>query len=92
MAMDDYMEPEVAVAVAVTAAVASPKVRKALRKGAVYGLAGLLMAGDALSSFTKSAVRGAQQAASSARESLASVRESVEESTAGRKSAAGARK
>lgn len=46
MALDDYLEPEVMIAVAVTAAVASPPVRKVVRKGAVYGLAGLLMLGD----------------------------------------------
>jgi hypothetical protein len=66
MALDDYVEPEVAVAVAVTAAVLSPPVRKVMRKGAVYGMAGLLMAGDALSAFAKGAMRGAQQAANAA--------------------------
>ena len=45
MALEDFMEPEVGVAVAVTAPVASPQVRNVLRRGAVYGLAGLLMAG-----------------------------------------------
>ena len=51
MKMKDYLEPEVGVAVAVTAAtaaLASPKVRRAVRAGAVYGLAGLMMAGDRL--------------------------------------------
>src|SRR5690349_1574853 len=48
MALDDFLGPEVGVAVAVTAAVASPRVRKAVRAGLVYGLAGLLMAGDKL--------------------------------------------
>lgn len=46
MDLDDFIEPEVGLAVAVTAAVASPKVRQTLRKGAVYGLAGLLIARD----------------------------------------------
>ncbi len=40
------------VAVATTAAVLSPRVRKVLRCGAVYGLAGVLMASDAVSSVT----------------------------------------
>jgi hypothetical protein len=44
--LDDYLEPEVMIAVAVTAAVASPPVRKVLRKGLVYGLAGLMTVGD----------------------------------------------
>jgi hypothetical protein len=61
MALDDFLEPEVAVAVAVTAAVASPPVRRALRKGLVYGLAGLLMAGDRITSATREIVRSAQQ-------------------------------
>jgi hypothetical protein len=50
MAMDDFIEPEVGVAVGLTATVAavalSPTVRGWLRKGAVYGLAGLLIAKD----------------------------------------------
>ena len=63
MALEDYMEPEVGIAVAVTAAVASPQVRNVLRRGAVYGLAGLLMAGDAVSALAQGVKRGAQQAA-----------------------------
>jgi hypothetical protein len=66
MALDDYLEPEVAVAVAVTAAVASPPVRKVLRQGAVYGLAGLMMAGDKLTAIARSAAEGARQAAGAA--------------------------
>ena len=68
MALEDFMEPEVGVAVAVTAAVASPQVRNVLRRGAVYGLAGLLMAGDAVSSLAQGVKRGAQKAASEASE------------------------
>ncbi|MDQ2798431.1 MAG: hypothetical protein M3Y13_02165 [Armatimonadota bacterium] len=63
MALEDYMEPEVGVAVALTAAVASPQVRSVLRRGAVYGLAGLLMAGDAVSSLAQGVKRGVQKAA-----------------------------
>ncbi len=63
MALEDFMEPEVGVAVALTAAVASPQVRSVLRRGAVYGLAGLLMAGDAVSSLAQGVKRGAQKAA-----------------------------
>ena len=62
MALEDYMEPEVGVAVAVTAAVASPQVRHVLRRGAVYGLAGLLMAGDAVSMLAQGVKRGVQKA------------------------------
>jgi hypothetical protein len=50
MALDDFIEPEVGVAVGLTATVAavalSPTLRGWLRKGAVYGLAGLLIAKD----------------------------------------------
>jgi hypothetical protein len=48
------------VAVAVTAAILSPGVRGLLRKGAVQGLAGVLIAGDALSSFARGVGRGLQ--------------------------------
>jgi hypothetical protein len=72
MAFDDYVEPEVGIAVAVTAAItaaaASPPVRRTVRKGLVYGLAGLMMAGDRLSALARNAAQGAQQMASSARE------------------------
>lgn len=63
MALEDFIEPEVGWAVAITAAVASPGVRKVLRKGAVYGLAGILMAGDAVSGLTQGVKRGVRQAA-----------------------------
>ncbi len=63
VALEDFIEPEVGWAVALTAAVASPGVRKVLRKGAVYGLAGILMAGDAASALAQGVKRGVQQAA-----------------------------
>lgn len=61
MALDDYLEPEVAIAVAITAAVASPPVRKAVRKGAVYGLAGLMMLGDRMRDMASNIAQAAQQ-------------------------------
>lgn len=63
MALEDYLESEVVVAVAATAAVMSPRVRGVLRSGAVYGLAGMLRAGDAISSVARNAAPGVQQAA-----------------------------
>ena len=66
MALDDFVESEVAVAVAATAAILSPRARGLLRRGAVYGIAGVLMAGDAVSSVARGVGRGAQQAADSA--------------------------
>ena len=66
MALEDYLESEVVVAVAATAAVLSPRVRGMLRRGAVYGLAGMLRAGDAISSAAPAVSQDAQQAAASA--------------------------
>lgn len=77
MALDDYMEPEVGIAVVLTAAVASPKVRRTLRKGAVYGLAGLMMAGDTLTRLARSAASGLKDAAGSAADKLEDVRDEV---------------
>ncbi len=65
MELDDFLETEVGVAVAATAALFSPRVRKALRQGAVYGVAGALMAGDAITGFARGVGRGAQQVAAS---------------------------
>lgn len=66
MDFEDFLEPEVGVAAAVVAVVASPQVRKVVRRGAVLGLAGVLMAGDAVTSFARGLSHGAQQAANGA--------------------------
>lgn len=66
MAVDDFLEPEVAIAVAVTAAIASPPVRKVLRRGLVYGLAGLLTAGDKIAGAARDLAQSAQQTAAHA--------------------------
>ena len=66
MALKDYADSHVAVAVAATAVVCSPRMREVLRRGAVYGVAGALMAGDAVASFGRGVRRGAQEAAASA--------------------------
>ena len=66
MALDDYLEPEVLIAVAVTAAVASPPVRKVMRRGLVYGLAGVLAAGDKLAAGARDVAQRAQQFAENA--------------------------
>jgi hypothetical protein len=55
------MEREVAMAVAATAAAMSPRAREAVRKGAVYGLAGMLKAGDVVVGTARGAARGAQE-------------------------------
>jgi hypothetical protein len=67
MAVDDYLESEVAVAAAATAALFSPRVRGVLRKGMVYTTAGVMTAGDAVASVGKDAGRGMQRMATTAR-------------------------
>jgi hypothetical protein len=62
MAIEDYLEPEIAVTAVVVAAVFSPGARRLIRRGAVYGMAGVLIAGDAVTSVAKSFGRGVQQA------------------------------
>lgn len=62
MALEDYFEPEVAVTAVVTAALCSPRARKFIRRGAVYGMAGLLKAGDAVTAFAGSVKQGVQEA------------------------------
>ena len=66
MEPEDFLEPEVAITAAVTAIVFSPRARRVLRRGAVYGLAGILVAGDAIASFARSIGQGVQQAGASA--------------------------
>lgn len=56
-------------AVAVTAAILSPRMRGLLRKGAVQGLAGVLIAGDAVSSFARGIGRGLESGAAAPRPS-----------------------
>jgi len=63
MAVEDYLEPEVAVAVAVTAALGSPRARRVLRQGAVYSVVGVLKAGDAVGMFARGVGRSATQTA-----------------------------
>jgi len=80
MALEDYLEPEIAVTAAVTAAVLSPRTRRIIRRGAVYGLAGVLVAGDAIASFSRNVRHGIQEASTTAVEAT---RHTVEEAKAG---------
>lgn len=66
MSLDDLLEPEVMIAVGVTAAIMSPPVRKVMRKGAVYGLAGMMILGDKIAAAARGVSQGAQNLASSA--------------------------
>jgi hypothetical protein len=61
VALDDMMQTEVGVAAAAVAAVASPRARYVLRRGAVYGLAGAMKAGDVAFGVARGAVRGAAE-------------------------------
>lgn len=85
MELDDFLETEVGVAVAATAALFSPRVRKALRQGAVYGVAGALMAGDAISGFARGVGRGAQQVAASTNGAAAEAAQATPSRRAARK-------
>jgi nucleoside phosphorylase len=82
MGLDDLVETEVGVAVTATAALFSPRVRGVLRRGAVYGLAGALRAGDVATSAARglaNGVRGSSDgSAPSARRPAASARSSSE--------------
>jgi len=62
MDLEDFLEPEVAVTAVVAAAVFSPGARKLLRRGLVYGTAGALIAGDAVTSFARRIGQGAEGA------------------------------
>jgi hypothetical protein len=63
MELEDYLEPEIAVTAAVTAVLFSHRGRQILRRGAVYGLAGALIAGDTIVSFARSVGQGFKQIA-----------------------------
>jgi hypothetical protein len=64
MALDDFLESEVAIAAGLTAAAFSPRARHLMRRGAVLGLAGVMTAADAV----VGAARGAMDQAQGARE------------------------
>lgn len=66
MGADDYMDREAGVIAAATAAAVSPRARELFRRGAVYGLAGVLRAGDVAAAATKGALRGAKDGVSAA--------------------------
>jgi hypothetical protein len=56
-----FIEREVGIAIAATAATMSPKVRDVVRRGAVYGIAGAMRAGDVVWGTARGAARGAQE-------------------------------
>jgi len=66
MDFEDFLQPEVGIAAAVVAVVASPQLRRFVRKGAVFGVAGALIASDAVTSFARGVQQSAQKAAAAA--------------------------
>jgi hypothetical protein len=66
MGLDDFVDAEVGVAVAATAAILSPRAREVMRRGAVYGLAGVLTAGDLVASAVRGVASGARGVAADA--------------------------
>jgi hypothetical protein len=58
MALDDYLDSEVAIAVAATAVALSPRVRRVVRRGAVYGVAGALKATDVVTAAARGVASG----------------------------------
>jgi hypothetical protein len=66
MDVEDLLSSEVAVAVAATAAVLSPRVQRLVRRGVVYGLAGVLMVGDAVGAAVGGVARRAQDGVTTA--------------------------
>jgi hypothetical protein len=66
MEFEDYLEPEVAVTALVAATLFSKRGRQLLRRGAVYGLAGILAVGDNLTSFSRNLGQNLQAAGTSA--------------------------
>ena len=58
MALDDFLDSEVGVAVAATAVALSPRARRLLRRGAVYGVAGALKATDVVTATARGVASG----------------------------------
>jgi hypothetical protein len=63
--LDDLANKETGAIAAATAAAVSPRARELLRRGAVYGLAGVLRATDVALAAGRGAVRGARDGAAS---------------------------
>jgi hypothetical protein len=71
MGVEDFMEAPVGVAVAATAALMSPRARQVMRRGAVYGLAGVLKAGDVAASAARGVASGVRETAAPPEEAAA---------------------
>jgi len=78
---EDFVDSKVAITALVTAVVLSPQGRRALRRGAVYGTAGVLMARDAVAGFGRGITRGFRGAASAAASGVQGVVQQPQDST-----------
>jgi hypothetical protein len=58
MPLENFAEPEVAVAAVVVGTAASPKLRNVVRRSAVYGLAGALIAYDKTAAVAQGLFKG----------------------------------
>jgi hypothetical protein len=65
MALDDFANTEVGIAVAATAMICSPRVRNAVRRGLVLGLAGVMKAADSVGDAARNVAGEAQNTVSS---------------------------
>jgi hypothetical protein len=72
MALEDWLESEVAVAVAATTVVLSPKARRVVRRGAVYAVAGALKASDLVAAAARGVAQGVSERPTGATEPPAS--------------------
>jgi hypothetical protein len=66
VALEDFGEGEVGLAVLGTAAALSPRVRQVVRRGAVFAVGGALKVGDVVAGAAKGAVQGARDGGSGA--------------------------
>jgi hypothetical protein len=74
---EDFADPKIAVAALVAAAVVSKPGRRLLRRGAVYGTAGVLMARDTVSGLGSGVFRGFRDATSRAAGSVRGIASST---------------
>jgi hypothetical protein len=58
MPLENYAEPEVAVAAVVVGAAASPSLRNVVRRSLIYGLAGTMIAYDRTTDAVRGVVKG----------------------------------
>ncbi len=79
MGVDKFFNREVGIAVAVTALATSPRVRQAVRQGAIYGLASAMAARDRAQVVARRAAEEAQRLSASAVEAAHSVTDHEED-------------